>query len=78
MAVIIYKLIGYPQYYIKDKILYRKSYKSKHVLHILHYFEEREIKRTFKDGIEGYYLVKNNIRKFHSLKSLKHRLKSNE
>jgi len=66
-----YTLIGFKEYYIKDKILYRKAYKTKSKSCVWQYRNERKINRTFKGGIEGYFL--NN--KFHSLKSLKHRLK---
>ena len=70
-----YSLIGFKEYYIKDKILYRKSYKVKDKLCLFKYISEREIKRTIKDGQVGYYLVKNGKRKFYSLKKLKHRIK---
>lgn len=73
--MIMYKLIGFINYIIKESILYRKAHKVKDKLCKYKYLSEREIKRTVKDGAEGYYLVRNNKRKFYSLKSLKHRLK---
>jgi len=66
-----YCIIGFKGYVIKDKILYRKAYITKSKSCKFQYRNERKIKRVFKGGIEGYFL--NN--KFHSLKSLKHRLK---
>jgi len=70
-----YELIGFDNYKIKDKTLSRKAYKIKDKLCKFKYISERKIKRSFKNKIEGYYLVKDNKRKFYSLKSLKHRLK---
>jgi hypothetical protein len=71
----VFKLIGFENYIIKDKILYKKSSVKKDKLCKFKYIEEREIKRTFKDTVEGYYLVKNNKSKFYTLTKLKHRLK---
>ena len=73
--MIMYKLIGFSNYIIKDSILYRKAHKVKDKLCKYKYLSEREIKRTVKDGAEGYYLVRHNKRKFYSLVGLKHRLK---
>lgn len=71
----IFKLIGFENYIIKDKIMYRKAYKTKDKLCKFKYIEEREIKRSFKNGVEGYYLIYNRKRKFYPLTKLKHRLK---
>lgn len=70
-----YRLIGFKDYLVIDKIMYRISYKTKSVSCKWQYRSKRKINRTFKDGKEGYLLVKNDKRKFYSLKSLKHRLK---
>ena len=70
-----YTLSGFKEYFIRDKILYRKAYEVKDKLCGYKYISEREIKRTKKDGQIGYYLVRNGKRKFHSLKKLKHRLR---
>ena len=72
---IIFTISGFSKYYIKDKILYRKAYKTKSKSCIIQYRNEREIKRVIKNGIEGYFLIKNDKSKFYSLKSLRHRLK---
>lgn len=71
----IYTLIGFNSYVVIDKVLYRMIYKTKSKSCFWQYRQQREIKRTFKDEIEGYWLVKNGKRKFYSIKSLKHRLK---
>jgi len=73
--MITYVLTGFNNYIIKDKVLYRKSYKVKDKICKFKYISEREIKRTFKNGIEGYFLVKRGKRKFYPLNKLKHRLK---
>jgi len=70
-----YKLIGFNNYIIINKILYRLAYKNKHSIYQFQYRNKRKIKRTFKNGVEGYFLVRNRKRKFYSLKKLKHRLK---
>jgi hypothetical protein len=72
---IIYSISGFKSYLIIDKVLYRLEYKTKSISCQFQYRRKRKINRTFKDGVEGYYLVKNGIRKFYSLKKLKHRLK---
>jgi hypothetical protein len=71
----IYTLTGFNNYIIIDKILYRKPYKTKSKSCQLQYREKREIKRTFKNKIEGYYLERNKETKFYPLKKLRHRLK---
>lgn len=70
----IFKLIGFDNYIIKDKIMYRKAHKIKDFRCKFRYISDLKIKRSFKNNQIGYYLVKNNTRKFHSLKKLKHRL----
>jgi len=71
---IIYTISEYNAYFIKDKVLYRKAYKTKSKSCVWQYRNERKIKRVFKNGVEGYFLVKNGVLKFCSLKSLKHKL----
>jgi hypothetical protein len=72
--MIIYKLIGFENYIIKDKIMYRKAHKIKDKLCKFKYISEREIKRSKKNNVEGYYLVKNRKSKFYPLTKLRHRL----
>ena len=69
--MIIYKLIGFKDYIIKDKIMYRKSFKTKDKLCKWKYIGERKIKISIKNNVKGYYLNK----KFYPLTKLKHRLK---
>jgi GR25 family glycosyltransferase involved in LPS biosynthesis len=73
--MITYILIGFNNYIIKDKILYRDAYRIRDKLCKFKHISEREIKRSYKDGVEGYYLTKKGKRKFYSLKKLKHKLK---
>lgn len=68
---ITYTISGFKDYIIIDKILYRLSYVTKSKSCKFQYRQKREIKRTFKDGAEGYFLNG----KFHSLKKLRHKLK---
>jgi hypothetical protein len=70
----IYRLSGFNNYIVIDKVLYRLPYITKSVSANFQYRNRRAISRTFKDGAEGYWLTKNKTRKFYSLKSLKHRL----
>lgn len=72
---IMYSLIGFNQYLIIDKILYREAYKVKCKLYKWKYYKQRKIKICIKDNQKGYYLCKNNKLKFYSLQKLKHRLK---
>ena len=73
----IYSLIGFSQYIIKDKILYRKSYKTFSKSCKWQYREERKINIIENKGVKGYKLIKDNDKKlkFHPLTKLKHRLK---
>jgi hypothetical protein len=71
---IIYSLIGFKQYIIIDKIMYRLPYITKSKSCQFQYRNKRKINRTIKQGIEGYYLIRNSKRKFYSLKKLKHKL----
>ena len=73
--MIIYKLIGFENYIIRDKIMYRKAFKTKDKLCKWKYIGEREIKISCKNGIEGYYLVKNKKTRFYPFKKLRHRLR---
>ena len=70
-----YTIIGFSNYIIIDKVLYRETYKTKSKSCVWQYRNKREIKRTFNKGVEGYVLVKNKTRKFYSLKKLQHKLK---
>jgi len=63
-----YSIIGFKGYVIIDKVLYRKAYVAKSKSCKFQYRAMRMIKRSIKDNVEGYYLVKNNKRKFYSLK----------
>jgi hypothetical protein len=69
--MIIYKLIGFNNYIIKDKVLYRKEFITRDKKYIL----ERKIKKTEKDNKLGYYLVRRGKRKYYELNKLSHRLK---
>jgi len=72
---IIYLISGFSEYYIKNKIMYRKSYKVKMSNGNWQYRAERIITRTNNNGIIGYILTRNNKRKFYSIERLRHRLK---
>jgi len=76
--MIIYKLIGFENYIIKDKIMYRKAFVTKDKLCKLKYLSERQIKISIKNNVKGYYLAKDNKTKFYSLRILRHRLKKIE
>jgi len=67
----IFKLVGFENYIIKDKIMYRKAHKVIDKLCRWKYISEREIKVSVKNGNEGYYLNG----RFYPLKKLRHRLK---
>ena len=67
-------LSGFKDYYFENKILFRKSYKTKSISCKWQYRGKREIKQAEKNGIKGYWLTRNGKRKFYSLLSLKHRL----
>lgn len=71
----IFKLIGFNNYIIKDKIVYRKAHRVKDELYKFKYIGEREIKISVKNNVKGYYLVYKRKRKFYPLTKLKHRLK---
>jgi len=55
---ITYLLIGFKDYEIVDKILYRKEYITKSVSCKWQYRKRRKINRTYNNGVEGYYLIK--------------------
>ncbi len=78
MPVSRYKLVGFEDYEIWDKKMFRKAYSRVHSRYKMVFYAEREIKRTEKDGQTGYFLVRNGIRKFYSLKSHRHRLEKIE
>ena len=69
-----YKISGFNEYEIVDKILYRKAYKTRSVSCVWQYRKRRIIARIFNNGIEGYKLEKNGKRKFYSLEHLRHKL----
>ena len=71
----IYTLIGFNDYIIKDKILYRKARVIKSKSCVFQYRNERKIKISIKNGNNGYYLERNGKTKFYPLKKLRHRLK---
>lgn len=73
--MIYFDLVGFKNYIIKDKIMYRKAHKVKDKLCKFRYISERKIKIVKENDIEGYYLVRNGKRKFYSLVKLRHRLK---
>ena len=66
-----YSIPRFPQYIIKLKKLFRKSYKTKSKSCKWQYREEREVKQTVKDKKAGYWLVSNNKRKFVSCDNLR-------
>lgn len=70
-----YSIPRFPQYVIKFKKLFRKSYKTKSKSCKLQYRHEREIKQIAKDGKLGYWLVKNNNRYFVSCDRLRNIVK---
>ena len=72
----IFALIGFNNYIIKDKIMYRKAHKVKDRLCKFKYIGEREIKISIKNNVKGYYLIYNRKRKFYSLTKLRHKLKA--
>jgi hypothetical protein len=76
---VIYSLIGFSQYIIIDKIMYRKPYKIQMKNGNWQFRAQREIERIENNGSLGYKLIKDNQTKvkFYSLKSLKHRVKKN-
>lgn len=74
---LIYSISGFSNYLIRNKILYRKSYKVRMRNNNWQYRAERKINRVKNNGIEGYILYKDNKRKFYSLERLRHRLIKN-
>lgn len=70
-----YTIKGFPRYFVFEKKLYRKSYKTKSKSCVWQYRSEREIKQVKKNGIKGYWLVKYNKRYFVSIKKLKSLIK---
>lgn len=73
--IVTYIIIGFSNYIIENKQLFRISYKTKSKSCKWQYREKRKIKITEKDGCIGYFLVKNNTSKFYPLSKLKHKLK---
>ena len=70
----VFKLHGFTQYVIIDKIMYKKAKRVKDERYTYKYLDRLKIKKTLKDNQIGYYLVKNGKRKFYSLKKLRHKL----
>jgi hypothetical protein len=66
-----YTIPRFPKYIIKNKKVFRKSYKTKSKSCKWQYRADREIKKIEKDGKLGYWLVKNNTRFFMSCDKLK-------
>ena len=75
MPISIYILEGFPQYEFRNKKLFRKSYRTGK-RGKWQYRVEREIIKSEKDGVEGFWLVKNRKRKFYPLNKLRYRLKN--
>ena len=72
--VVTYCIRGFNDYLIIYKILYRKAYKIKDSKCLFKYISQRKIKQIRKDNQIGYFLVKNDKRKFYGLKKLRHKL----
>jgi hypothetical protein len=72
---LIYRLSGFNDYYFLNKVLFRKSYKTKSKTSLWQYRSERKIKQIINNGVKGFILIKSGKRKFYSLQSLKHKLK---
>ncbi len=70
----LFKIKGFPEYEIIDKILYRKAFKTKSKLTKWQYRDKRIINITLNNGIKGYILVKNGKRNWYSLTNLKLKL----
>jgi len=70
----VFKIKGFTEYEIVDKILYRKGYKTKDRIKKWQYRNKRKINITTNNGIPGYILNRNNKRKWYSQISLRHRL----
>ena len=68
-------ITGFNDYVFENKVLYRKSYKTKAKSCKWQYRSKREIKQTTKNKIRGYWLTRKGKRKFYSLRSLEHRIK---
>jgi len=72
--VVKYRISGFNNYIIKNKVLYRKSYKVKTKTGNWQYREQRKINKINNNGVVGYKLVNKGNRKFYSLKSLHNKL----
>lgn len=70
-----YSIKGFPRYFVFEKKLYRKAYKTKSKSCGWQYRSQIEIKRTVKDVCIGYWLRKYNKRIFVSVNKLKSLLK---
>lgn len=68
-------IIGFKDYVIVDKQLYRKSFKVRMKNGNFQYRRQRLIEKTNNNGIEGYILTRNGKRQFYSLERLRHKLK---
>ena len=65
-----HSLKGFPCYFVFERNLYRKAYKTKSKSCIWQYRAEREIKQTTKNKIKGFWLIKYNKRYFVTQKNL--------
>jgi len=72
---ITYCIIGFNDYIIENRILYRNAYTTKSNSCKYQYRAKRKINKISNNGVIGYNLVKHGKRKFHSLERLRHRLK---
>ena len=66
---------GFPRYFVFERKLYRKAFKTKSEKYKWQYRQQREIKQTIKDGAKGYWIRKYNKRIFVSLTKLKKLIK---
>ena len=70
----IYIIKGFQEYEFRNKILYRKSYRTKSISTKWQYRGERIINQISNNGVKGYLLTKNRKRSFYSLTQLKTKL----
>ena len=70
----VFEIKGFKEYEIVDKVLYRKKYKTRSKSTKWQYRERRRIEITKNNGVDGYMLVQNGKRKWHSLTKLRNLL----
>lgn len=73
MAVM-YKIKGFSEYEIIDKILYRKAFCTKSKSCNYQFRTKRKINISRNNGIDGFILVKNKKRKWYSLTNLRKKI----